>query len=108
VDGKNEKKLSGLAIVDETQEYRLDSSVAIAQQRTVTTYKPKVMVSYPKATPITLEGSIKIDNSKLKQTLDSTIVLKGIKDDPITIESMYELCHCITNVQTIMYELLQV
>lgn len=93
MDGKNEKKLSGLAIVDETQEYRLDSSVVIKVQSSVTTYKPKVMISYPTATPITLDGSVRIENSKLKQMLDSTIVLKGIKDDPITIESMFESYH---------------
>lgn len=90
VDEKKEKKLSGLATVDETHEYRFDSSVGINSKGATTIYKPKATINYPGATPINLEGTLKIENSKQKQTLDSVVVLKGIKDDPITLEGMVE------------------
>lgn len=85
VDGQKEKKLSGLATVDETQEYRFDSSVGINTKGSQTKYKPKVVISYPNAAPLRLDGSVDVVNSEQKQTLDSVVVLKGIQDDPITI-----------------------
>nr|XP_034313736.1 apolipophorins isoform X7 [Crassostrea gigas] len=85
VDGQKEKKLSGLATVDETQEYRFDSSVGINTKGSQTKYKPKVVISYPNAAPLSLDGSVDVVNSNQKQTLDSVVVLKGIQDDPITI-----------------------
>lgn len=90
VDGQKEKKLSGLATVDETQEYRFDSSVGINTKGPMTKYKPKVIISYPNAAPLSLDGSVDVMNNKQKQTLDSVVVLKGIQDDPITINGTLE------------------
>lgn len=90
VDGQKEKKLSGLATVDETQEYRFDSSVGINTKGSQTKYKPKVVISYPNAAPLSLDGSVDVVNSNQKQTLDSVVVLKGIQDDPITINGTLE------------------
>ncbi|XP_062612312.1 LOW QUALITY PROTEIN: uncharacterized protein LOC134274081 [Saccostrea cucullata] len=87
VDGKKEKQLNGLATVDGSQEYRFESSVEINAKGNVKKYKPKMTISYPKAKPINLDGSVNVEYSKQKQTLDSTIVLKGVQDDPITIEA---------------------
>lgn len=90
VDGQKEKKLSGLATVDETQEYRFDSSVGINTKGPLTKYKPKVVISYPNAAPLSLDGSVEVMNNKQKQSLDSVVVLKGIQDDPITINGTLE------------------
>lgn len=85
VDGHKEKKLFGLATVDETQEYRFDSSVGINTKGSQTKYKSKVVISYPNAAPLSLDGSVEVVISRQKNTLDSVVVLKGIQDDPITI-----------------------
>lgn len=76
--------------MDETQEYRFDSSVGINTKGPLTKYKPKVVISYPNAAPLSLVGSVDVMNNKQKQSLESVVVLKGIQDDPITINGTLE------------------
>ncbi|KAK3089687.1 hypothetical protein FSP39_005602 [Pinctada imbricata] len=85
VNNKNMKKVSGIATVDDTSEYRLVGEIPIEDKKNVIKYKPKLEIMYPDRDPITIIGNAEYQKRK---SLTSNLQIIGVQKNPITLESV--------------------